>query len=547
MCVNEHHQNAYGNMPSPNLIASILARQTTRVKIAVVGNALPLYDPPTRVAEEFAMIDVISGGRLIAGMVVGGGPEYYSFSVNPAHARERFQEAHDLIVKAWTTPGPFEWVSKHFRIRYVNPWPRPVQQPHPEIWIPGAGSLETMEFVARNHYAYMGIPYFHLDVFERYFSMFRDACEAEGYTADPLQAGWLVPIYVAETDEQARAEYEEHLWYFVKRLLPGITIQPPGYTSVRSLGNILKGAGTFMLNVDTLGRDRRRPLRDRRLARDGHRAARSTASAGSASATCSGSSSSAACPPTSPRQNLRAASPRRCMPRLRAEFPEGAPVLPAVGEGRLMADVHRGVRRHAVGEIQLFRGGERAAARVPALRRRRDTHPALEQLAESFEVIVPIFPGFGESEGVEEIDGMEDVVFHLLDLWDAPRARRAARSLGHVARRVDGARARDAVPGAGRRSSCSSTRSGSTSTTRRSRRCSAARRASSPRCSSPTRAIPSRRSMHADGGVHRRRRASRPRSRSRSCSRCGRRSARRRASAGTRTCTTRSSAAGSAA
>ena len=103
-------------MPSPNLIASILARQTSRIRIAVVGNALPLYDPPTRVAEEFAMIDVISGGRLIAGMVVGGGPEYYSFSVNPAHARERFQEAHDLITKAWTTPGPFEWVSKHYRI-----------------------------------------------------------------------------------------------------------------------------------------------------------------------------------------------------------------------------------------------------------------------------------------------------------------------------------------------------------------------------------------------------------------------------------------------
>ena len=251
VCVNEHHQNAYGNMPSPNLIASILARQTSRVRIAVVGNALPLYDPPTRVAEEFAMIDVISGGRLIAGMVVGGGPEYYSFSINPADARERFQEAHDLIVKAWTEPGPFEFIGKHFRIRYVNPWPRPMQQPHPEIWIPGAGSLETVEFVARHRYAYMGIPYFPITVFERMFRMFREACEAEGYEADPLQQGWLVPIYVAETDEQARREYEDHLWYFVKRLLPGITIQPPGYTSVRSLGNILKSAGTFMLNLET--------------------------------------------------------------------------------------------------------------------------------------------------------------------------------------------------------------------------------------------------------------------------------------------------------
>ena len=139
VCVNEHHQNAYGNMPSPNLIASILARQTTRVKIAVVGNALPLYDPPTRVAEEFAMIDVISGGRLIAGMVVGGGPEYYSFSVNPTHARERFREAHDLIMKAWTEPGPFECIGKHYQLRYVNPWPRPLQQPHPRDLDPRRG------------------------------------------------------------------------------------------------------------------------------------------------------------------------------------------------------------------------------------------------------------------------------------------------------------------------------------------------------------------------------------------------------------------------
>src|SRR5438874_11443898 len=177
VCVNEHHQNAYGLMPSPNLMASVLARQTSRMKIAVVGNALPLYDPPTRVAEEFAMIDCISGGRLIAGMVVGGGPEYYSFSINPAHARERFQEAHDIIKRVWTEPGPFEFIGKHYKLRYVNSWPRPVQQPHPEIWVPGVGSLETIEFVARNRYAYMGIPYFHIDVFERMFKMMREACQ----------------------------------------------------------------------------------------------------------------------------------------------------------------------------------------------------------------------------------------------------------------------------------------------------------------------------------------------------------------------------------
>lgn len=251
VCVNEHHQNAYGNMPSPNLIAAILARETERVRIAVVGNALPLYNPPTRVAEEFAMIDVISGGRLIAGMVVGGGPEYYSFGVNPTYARELFYEYHELIVQSWTREGPFEFKGKHVRLKKVNPWPRPLQKPHPPIWIPGAGSLETMEFVASRRYAYMGIPYFHIDVFKRNFAFFREACEKAGYRPDPEQAGWLVPIYVGETDEAARREFEPHLWYFVRRLLPGITIVPPGYTSERSWLAILENVGTFMESVST--------------------------------------------------------------------------------------------------------------------------------------------------------------------------------------------------------------------------------------------------------------------------------------------------------
>lgn len=197
------------------------------------------------------MIDNISGGRLIAGLVVGGGPEYYSFSINPAHARERFAEAHDIVLKAWTEPGPFEYIGKHYKLRYVNSWPQPVQQPHPEVWIPGAGSVETVEFVAKHRYAYMGIPYFHISVFERMFKMFREACQKEGYEADPLQMGWLVPIFVAETDEEAKAQYEEHFWYFVKRLLPGITISPPGYTSLRSYENMMKGMGSFMASLDS--------------------------------------------------------------------------------------------------------------------------------------------------------------------------------------------------------------------------------------------------------------------------------------------------------
>ncbi|MFW6125102.1 MAG: LLM class flavin-dependent oxidoreductase [Pirellulales bacterium] len=251
VCINEHHQTAYGLMPSPNLMGAILARQTRRVRIAIVGNALPLYTPPTRVAEEYAMIDCISGGRLVAGLVVGGGPEYYSFSINPTHARTMFSEALDLIIRAWTEPGPFEHYGKHWKIRYVNPWPKPVQQPHPPVWIPGAGSLETMQFVARRRYAYMGIPYFHFDVFRRNFAFFQECCQKEGYTASPEQMGLLMPVYVAQSDKQAWEEYEPHLWYFVRNLVKGLTIAPPGYTSHKSMLRIQQALNKFILSCQS--------------------------------------------------------------------------------------------------------------------------------------------------------------------------------------------------------------------------------------------------------------------------------------------------------
>ena len=251
VCVNEHHQNAYGLMPSPNLIAAALTQRTQRCKIAVIGNALPLYNPPLRVAEEFAMLDVLSGGRLIAGMVIGGGPEYFSYGVNPTNARDKFRESLDLILQAWTKPGPFTWNSKHYHFRYVNPWPRPMQQPHPPIWIPGVGSLETIEFVAQRRFSYMGVPYFHIDVFRRVFVQFREACSRAGYTADPDQMGWGVPIYVAETDRQAREDFEPHFWYFVKNLMKGIGLTPPGYTSAKSAAAILKNQKHFLYTQKT--------------------------------------------------------------------------------------------------------------------------------------------------------------------------------------------------------------------------------------------------------------------------------------------------------
>jgi alkanesulfonate monooxygenase SsuD/methylene tetrahydromethanopterin reductase-like flavin-dependent oxidoreductase (luciferase family) len=251
VCVNEHHQNAYGLMPSPNLIAAALTQRTSRCQIAVIGNALPLYNPPLRVAEEYAMLDVVSGGRLIAGLVVGGGPEYFSYGINPTEARTRFREALDLVVRAWTEPGPFQFNGRHYRLRYVNPWPVPLQKPHPPIWIPGLGSRETIDFVAARRYAYMGIPYFHIDVVRQVFSLFREACERHGYSAAPEQLGWGVPVYVSTSDSLARKEFEPHVWYFARKLMKGITLTPPGYTSARSALAVRQNMRKFLAAQET--------------------------------------------------------------------------------------------------------------------------------------------------------------------------------------------------------------------------------------------------------------------------------------------------------
>jgi alkanesulfonate monooxygenase SsuD/methylene tetrahydromethanopterin reductase-like flavin-dependent oxidoreductase (luciferase family) len=238
VCVNEHHQNAYGNMPSPNIMAACLARRTSRIKLVILGNVLPLYDHPQRVAEEIAMLDVITQGRIISGMVVGTGMEYFSYNINPTYARERFHEAHDLIVKAWTTAGPFAWEGTHYRFRYVNLWPKPYQKPHPPIWIPGSGSPETMEWVAKQRYTYMVLPTLApYELRRQSAEYFRQCCEKEGYTARHDQIGWGIGVYVAETDEQARREYEPHFWYYARNLLktPAPLSLPPGHTSLPSM------------------------------------------------------------------------------------------------------------------------------------------------------------------------------------------------------------------------------------------------------------------------------------------------------------------------
>jgi alkanesulfonate monooxygenase SsuD/methylene tetrahydromethanopterin reductase-like flavin-dependent oxidoreductase (luciferase family) len=237
--VNEHHQNAYGTMPSPNIMASYIAARTERIPIGIIGNALPLHANPVRVAEEVAMLDVISGGRIISGFVRGTGMEYYSYASNPSYSQERFWEAHDLIIKAWTETGPFAWEGKHWNLPFVNPWPRPMQRPHPPVWLPGTGSLETIDRAAERRYPFMMV--FAPQWFTKAaYDMYHRAAEKYGYEASPKQLAATVPTYVAETDEQAHREAKAHvMWLFQNGLrIPSYQWFPPGYMTKRSFQNM---------------------------------------------------------------------------------------------------------------------------------------------------------------------------------------------------------------------------------------------------------------------------------------------------------------------
>ena len=244
VCINEHHQTAYGLMPSPVVMAAALARRTKSCRIAILGNAFCLRDNPLTLAEEHAMIDVITGGRLITGFVRGVGSEYFSFGANPVHSLERHKEANELIVRAWTETGPFAFEGKHYNIPYVNLWPRPYQKPHPPIWCPSGGSLETIEWAADPSRKYVYVQtYSPRESVARYLDLYRQvARDKYGYEAHSDRIGWCAPVYVADTDEQAIDEARPHIEAMFNVLLPKVSelmFFPPGYMSPESLKRVI--------------------------------------------------------------------------------------------------------------------------------------------------------------------------------------------------------------------------------------------------------------------------------------------------------------------
>ena len=209
--INEHHNNPLCMMPSVNVIGSVLARTTKKGKIAFLGNVLPIHENPLRVAEEIAMIDILSGGRVICGFVRGIGQESISTNTNPVYNRERFDEAHDVIIKAWTTPGPFRIEGKHYQYRVVNPWMMPMQKPHPPIWIPGVASSESVIWAAKHKYPYVALapP---LNLLRDIYDLYDETAAADGRTPTDEHRAYAIRINVADSDEKAYEEGKNFYW-----------------------------------------------------------------------------------------------------------------------------------------------------------------------------------------------------------------------------------------------------------------------------------------------------------------------------------------------
>jgi alkanesulfonate monooxygenase SsuD/methylene tetrahydromethanopterin reductase-like flavin-dependent oxidoreductase (luciferase family) len=226
-------------MPSPNIIAAGLARRTSNAALVVLGNSIALYNPPVRVAEEFAMLDCISGGRLVAGFPVGTSMDTnYCYGQIPSLTREKYQEAHDLILKAWTTREPFAFNGRYNKLRHVNIWPRPIQQPHPPVHIPGGGSVETYDFCIENTYSYSYLSFSGYLRAQALMKGYWDrVAQLNAPDASPYRAGFAQTICVAATDEEAERLYAEHILYFYNRCLhvfPGFA-DAPGYRTIKTI------------------------------------------------------------------------------------------------------------------------------------------------------------------------------------------------------------------------------------------------------------------------------------------------------------------------
>jgi alkanesulfonate monooxygenase SsuD/methylene tetrahydromethanopterin reductase-like flavin-dependent oxidoreductase (luciferase family) len=239
--VNEHHQTATCVVPAAPIMLGILARQTSRARLLILGNPIANRTQPIRVAEEMAMIDVISRGRLECGFVRSVPYEAAPANMLPFRGPERLWEAHDMIVKAWTThDGPFNFEGRWFQSRQINIWPRPYQQPHPPIWITIGSAGSAVPVAQRGYTAAVflaGYPRIR-GIYDGY----REAYQSTHGTVAPLdRLAYSALVYVGDNAKTARDGAEKVLWYMTSNKVPLEWSNPPGYHPPAVAAQIMSG------------------------------------------------------------------------------------------------------------------------------------------------------------------------------------------------------------------------------------------------------------------------------------------------------------------
>ena len=240
--LNEHHQTATCVDPAAPLVLAALARVTKKARLLILGNPIANRRQPVRVAEEMAMADVLSRGRVEVGFVRGVPWEVAAANSNPVRMNERHWEALDLIIKAWTAhDGPVSHEGRFFHHRMINIWPRPYQQPHPPIWVSttspsGAARVGSRGFVQATFLTgYDGTR----AVFDAYRKGWREA--GRGSTVPLDRLAYAALVYTAPSEAEARNGAEKLMWYVTaNKIVPHFTY-PPGYVPVRTAVDVMRG------------------------------------------------------------------------------------------------------------------------------------------------------------------------------------------------------------------------------------------------------------------------------------------------------------------
>jgi len=240
--LNEHHQTATCVDPAAPLMLAALARLTSTARLLILGNPISNRRQPVRVAEEMALVDVLSHGRLEAGFVRGVPYEISAANSNPVRSNEREWEALDLIIKTWTShDGPFSHEGRFFHHRMINIWPRPWQQPHPPIWISTTSPTGAARVGARGFVQATFLTGFDgtRAVFDGYRSGWREAGRGEAVPIDRL--AYAAMVYAAPSEAEAHAGAEKLLWYITSNKVPPHFSNPPGYVPIEANLRMLRG------------------------------------------------------------------------------------------------------------------------------------------------------------------------------------------------------------------------------------------------------------------------------------------------------------------